>query len=68
MRGTATEPAEFEFSITKGKGIVLTSQVLQPLEEALRPFQVLDGSSNGRQEEPVKETLQPFEPEKSPEK
>lgn len=68
MRGTAAEPAEYEFNISKGKGIVLTSQILQPLEEALRPFQVVDGSSNGRQEEPQKETLQPFEPEKSPEK
>jgi circadian clock protein KaiC len=68
MRGTAAEPNEYEFSIAKGKGIVLTSQLLQPLEDTLQPFQVADGSPNGKQEEPVKETLQPFEPDKLPDK
>lgn len=66
MRGTAAEPAEYEFSIAKGQGIVLSSRILQPLEEGLQPFQVLDGSPNGTEDEPVKETLQAFEPEKLP--
>jgi circadian clock protein KaiC len=65
MRGTASDPAEYEFNISKGKGIVLMSQLLQSLdEEPLRAFQVLDGA--GKPEEPLKETLQPFEPEKVP--
>ena len=66
MRGTAAEPGEYEFNIAKGKGIVLTSQILRSLEEGLQPFQVMEGSSNGKQDEPVKETLQAFEPEKFP--
>jgi circadian clock protein KaiC len=65
MRGTAIEPAEYEFNITKGRGIALTSQILPPLEEALRPFQVVEGS-NGRTQEPTQETLEPFEPETPP--
>jgi circadian clock protein KaiC len=65
MRGTAVEPAEYEFNIAKGRGIVFTSQILQPLEEALRPFQVVEGS-NGRPQEPAQETLEPFQPEKPP--
>lgn len=65
MRGTASDPAEYEFTISKGKGIMLMSQVLQSLdEEPLRAFQVLDGTT--KPEEPLKETLQPFEPEKVP--
>jgi len=66
MRGTAAEPAEYEFNIAKGQGIVLRSRILQSLEEGLQPFQVLDGSPNGTEDEPVKETLQAFEPEKLP--
>ncbi len=66
MRGTAAEPAEYEFNIAKGQGIVLSSRILQSLEEGMQPFQVLDGSPNGTPDEPVKETLQAFEPEKLP--
>jgi len=66
MRGTAAEPAEYEFNIAKGQGIVLSSRILQSLEEGMQPFQVLDGSPNGTEDEPVKETLQAFEPEKLP--
>jgi circadian clock protein KaiC len=66
MRGTAVEPAEYEFNIAKGQGIVLSSRILQSLEEGLQPFQVLDSPPNGTQNEPVKETLQAFEPEKLP--
>lgn len=67
MRGTAVDPAEYEFNIAKGRGIVLASQILQPLEEALQPFQVVDGA-NGKPQEPEQETLEPFEPEKPADK
>ncbi len=68
MRGTATDPAEYEFSIVKGKGVVLMAEALQPLAEGLKPFQVSE-FSNGKVEEPINDTLQPFDPEKiAPEK
>jgi len=44
----------------------LSSRILQSLEKGMQPFQVLDGSPNGTPDEPVKETLQAFEPEKLP--
>ncbi|HEX9444401.1 MAG TPA: ATPase domain-containing protein [Candidatus Binatia bacterium] len=75
MRGTAVEPTEYEFNIVKDKGIVLTSELPQPLEEALRPFQVMDGAAlkdgpalkpAAAAAEPLRETLQPFELEKTP--
>ena len=65
MRGTAVEPNEYEFSIARGKGIVLMPEILQPLQETLQPFQVLEGSPPiGKDEQPLKETLQPFEPDR----
>ena len=67
MRGTAVEPNEYEFSIVKGKGIVLMSQILQPLEEeTLEPFQVLESPPALQEEQPLKEPLEPFEPEEIP--
>ena len=78
MRGTAAAPTEYEFNLQNGKGIVLLAPLSQPLatqptagaaqpivEGALRPFQVngaaaADDSGNA--------ILQPFEPEKLPNK
>ena len=78
MRGTAVAPTEYEFNIQNGKGIVLLSPLSQPLaaqpvaaasqpvgDETLRPFQV-NGSVAA--DDPGKEILQPFEPEKLPNK
>lgn len=62
MRGTAAEPNEYEFSITKGKGIVLMSEVFRHLDETTRAAQGSEGSSAAKQSIPLKELLQPFEP------
>lgn len=69
MRGTRADPAEYEFGIAHGKGIFLTSQVIQspvfqaPAESTLQPFEPVNGAF--KRDEP-KEMLQPFEPEKIP--
>jgi circadian clock protein KaiC len=79
MRGTAVVPTEYEFNIENGKGIVLLAPLSQPLAnqpvaagtapsiapETLRPFQA-NGSAAA--DDPGKEILQPFEPEKLPDK
>ena len=66
MRGTAVEPNEYEFSITKGKGIVLMSEVFRRLDDSSRPLQAAEGSSAAKQSLPLKELLQPFEPSETP--
>src|SRR5262249_47151615 len=70
MRGTAVVPIEYEFNISKGKGIVLMAPLAQPVaavaqpaaENGLRPLP--EPGSTAAAEEPGS-ILQPFEPEKS---
>ncbi|HTM08413.1 MAG TPA: ATPase domain-containing protein [Verrucomicrobiae bacterium] len=79
MRGTAVVPTEYEFNIQNGKGIVLLAPLSQAVaaqpvaagsqaagEDALRPFQV--NGSAAVADDPGKAILQPFEPEKLPNK
>jgi circadian clock protein KaiC len=69
MRGTAVVPTEYEFNITKGKGIVLLSPYIeaavaaQPAaENGHRPAQA-NGSAPAAEDSGS--ILQPFEPEKA---
>lgn len=70
MRGTAVVPIEYEFNITKGKGIVLVSPYIDSAAAA-HPAAAANGNhppqTNGSAA-PAEETgsiLQPFEPEKA---